>query len=48
MQNALRELMPLYGVPIGPPVELATLFDPPLPTVQSIVVSYQPPYPLLM
>ena len=36
MQNALRDLMPLYGVPIGPPVELATLFATPVPTVLEI------------
>lgn len=32
----MRDLMPLYGVPIGPPVDPATLFDPPLPTVLEI------------
>ncbi len=32
----MRDLMPLYGVPIGPHVDPATLFDPPLPTVLEI------------
>ena len=36
MQDAMRDLMPLYGVPIGPPVDPATLFDPQLPTVLEI------------
>jgi len=36
MQDAMRDLMPRYCVPIGPPVDLATLFDPPMPTVLEI------------